>query len=339
MEHPAGGLANERLLRVIRMQTEIARFGLDLGGVMQYVVDHLADLVDADGAAIELAEGDEMVYRAASGIVAGQIGLRLKIASSLSGRAVTLGEVLRCDDTEHDPHVERDACRAIGLRSMLIVPLKHGGRIVGILKALSSQSHRFSQDDADVLGLLSEIIAASMHFATIYHQDDLFIQATHDALTGLPNRALFMDRLRRVQAACSRSGPPFALLMLDLDGLKDVNDRLGHAAGDALLAEFAQRLRRTARGSDTPARLGGDEFALILTPVRSPAVVDDVVRRLRDALQAPFDIDGTQVPLRASIGGATVPMEADSLEALLALADQRMYAQKRQRKAEAARVS
>lgn len=339
MEIHPDQLPSGRLLQVIRMQAEIARFGLDLGGVMQYVVDHLSELVPADGAAIELAEGEDMVYRAASGIAASQIGLRLRIDATLSGLAVTRGEMLGSEDTEQDPRVDRDACRAMGLRSMLIVPLKHGQRVVGILKAMSARPGRFDAGDAALLGLLSEVVGASMHFATVYGQDDLFLRATHDGLTGLPNRALFMDRLRRVGAACTRDGPPFAVLMLDLDGLKQVNDTLGHAAGDALLVEFAQRLRRTARGSDTPARLGGDEFALILTPVRSPTVIDDVVRRLRDALQAPFDIDGTQVPLRASIGGATVPMEADSLDTLLVLADQRMYAQKRERKAEVSRAS
>lgn len=328
-------LPSERLLRVIRMQAEIARFGLDLGGVMQYVVDHLSALVPADGAAIELAEGDEMVYRAASGIAADQIGLRLKINATLSGLAVTSASVLRSDDTEQDPRVDRDACRAIGLRSMLIVPLTYGNRVVGILKAMAGEPGRFDGIDAALLSLLSEAIGASMHFSAVYSQDDLFLRATHDALTGLPNRALFMDRLRRVCAACSRSGPPFTVLVLDLDGLKEINDTLGHPAGDALLVEFAKRLAGAARGSDTPARLGGDEFALILTPVRNPSVIDEVVRRIRAAMKAPFEVSGTRVPLRASIGGATMPMEADSLEGLLALADQRMYAQKRQRKAAA----
>lgn len=327
-----GSLSSERLVRVIRMQSEIARFGLDLGGVMQYVVDHLSALVEADGAAIELAEGDDMVYRAASGIAAGQIGLRLKINTSLSGSAVLSGEVLQCDDADTDPRVDRRACRAIGLRSMLIVPLQHGGRVVGILKAMAARPHAFNPGDAALLSLLSEIVAASMHFATVYSQDDLFVRATHDALTGLANRALFMDRLRRTLAASLRGDALCAVLMLDLDGLKGINDSLGHRAGDALLAEFAQRLRRVGRGTDTAARLGGDEFALLLTPMRQPGGEQEVARRLQAALAEPFDLEGSPVRLSASIGAAVAPTEATALEPLLELADRRMYADKRARK-------
>lgn len=103
--------SRDQLLAIIRVQTEIARHGLDLAPVMAVVVERALDLVKADGAVIELAEDDEMVYRAVSGIAAGQLGLRLKLASSLSGLCVRSGDIQRCSDTESDSRVDRAACR------------------------------------------------------------------------------------------------------------------------------------------------------------------------------------------------------------------------------------
>lgn len=336
MEFDAGLLSSDRLLQIVRMQSEIARFGLDLGGVMQFVVDHVPALIAADGAAIELAEGDEMVYRAGSGMAAPQIGLRLKVANSMSGRSVITGEILRCDDSETDAGVDRAATRAVGLRSMIIVPLKHRDSTVGILKAMSAQPDKFTDADVAVLGMLCEIVAASMHFSTLYSRDDLFIRATQDGLTGLGNRALFMDRLRTVLAHSVRTGTPFSILIIDLDGLKAINDNIGHRAGDAALVEFASRLKAAARGTDIAARLGGDEFALLLTPIRGQTGVDEVIQRLRSTLSGGMVFEGRHLSLRASMGAATAPMDGQDMLALLELADQRMYADKRQRKADGA---
>lgn len=329
-------LSNAQLVRIIQMQTEIAKFGLDLGGVMQFVTEQMPGLTGADGAAIELAEGDEMVYRATSGMAGPQIGLRLKIAASLSGRSIGSGETFVCDDSETDPRVDRDACRRVGLRSMLVMPLKHGSGTVGVLKVMSKRPNGFGPADIALLGLLSEVVASSMHFSTTYHRDDLFIQATHDGLTGLANRALFMDRLRTALGSLARGGSPLAVLVIDLDGLKAINDSDGHRVGDAVLVEFARRLACAARKTDTVARLGGDEFAVILMPIQQRADVEDFMRRLSAALETPFAFEDRRFPLKASMGAAISPAEGGDLVALVELADQRMYADKRRRKAETA---
>lgn len=114
---------HEQLLNVIRIQTSVSKLGLDLDRVMQLIAREVLELVAADGAAIELAEGDEMVYQAVSGIARGQLGLRLKLAQSMSGLCVRSGEPLICTDSETDARVDRNACRRIGLRSMIIMPL------------------------------------------------------------------------------------------------------------------------------------------------------------------------------------------------------------------------
>lgn len=318
-------------MNVIAIQAEIAKLGLDLGGVMSLVVERTLGLVDADGAAIELAEGDDMVYSAASGRAQPQLGLRLNAHGSLSGLCVRTGEILRCDDSETDPRVDREACRKVGLRSMLVMPLRHNGIPVGALKATSAEIAHFSDGDIAVLGLLSDVIAAAMYFATKYDPDDLFYRATHDGLTGLANRSLFMDRLRIAVAQGEREQAAAAVLMIDMDGLKQVNDTYGHRAGDAIIREFAERIRTVARTSDTVARLGGDEFAMVLIPIEPDSGIDSVLKRIDSAIEAPFDFEGKVYTLRASVGAALHPEDGAEIGHLIDVADKRMYAVKKQR--------
>ena len=127
-------IGSERLREVIRAQTEIVRLGLDLSAVMTFVAERAQRITGAHGAVVELAEGEEMVYRAASGILQNHIGLRLQRSGSLTGLCVEKGFALRCEDSESDPRVDREACRRIGLRSMIVVPLRHDDAVAGVLK-------------------------------------------------------------------------------------------------------------------------------------------------------------------------------------------------------------
>ncbi|RIX49515.1 MAG: sensor domain-containing diguanylate cyclase [Rhodocyclales bacterium GT-UBC] len=318
----------DQLKQVIRIHTEIARLGLGLGDIMAFVVEQTPALIGADGAVVELAEGDEMVYRAAAGIAQGQIGLRLKIDGSLSGLCVRGGEILHCPDSETDPRVDRQACQQVGLRSMLVVPLTHKGVTVGVLKAISQQANHFTPVDASLLGMLSDVIGAAMYNSVRYDLDELFHKATHDGMTGLANRALFMDRLRGSIAQGQREHRPVGVLIIDMDGLKQINDSCGHRAGDAVIVEFAQRVKVAARSSDTVARLGGDEFGVLLTPVEEPEDVEAAVDRIGRQIDAPFAFEGREYALRASIGAAISPQDSREMDELLELADQRMYARK-----------
>lgn len=329
----------EQLLEVIRIQTEIAKLGLDLAEVMQLVVNRIPGLIDADGAAIELAEGDSMVYRAVSGCAGAHLGLRLARIGSLSGACVGSGKVLRCDDSEEDDRVDRKACRAVGVRAMIVVPLQHGEATVGVLKALSACPHKFTQEGETLLGLLSEVIGAAMFFAAELDTDVLFHKATHDGLTDLANRSLFMDRLRHLLARNSRDRRLGALVMMDMDGLKPINDTFGHRAGDAVLCEFAHRIKNAARKSDTVARLGGDEFAVILTPIDTRDGIEAAMQHLQHALQQPFVFEGNGYRLQASMGAACFPDDGTDLDALIETADRRMYAVKQGRRRQSAKAT
>lgn len=158
--------------------------------------------------------------------------------------------------------------------------------------------------------------------------------AATDALTGLANRPAFSRRLARALAGARASGGAAALLFLDLDDFKAVNDSLGHGAGDALLRAVGARLSAAARENDLVARIGGDEFVVLLddlSPDSAAATASAVERRLHDSLRAPFALPGGRVEIRASIGAALYPREAGDADALLALADARMYEAKRRR--------
>lgn len=318
------------LRRIIAIQRDIVRQGLDLAGVMALVTRELMALVDADGTAIELAEGEAMVYRAAAGLAEASLGLRLDRHRSLSGLCVAEDRALRCDDTESDDRVDRDACRRVGIRSMVVVPLRHQATVVGALKAMGRNTAAFDADDLEVMALLAGIIGDVMFYASRSDAGDLFHRATHDSLTGLPNRALFADRLHAALARLSREGTSLGLLSVDLDGFKAVNDQHGHAAGDAVLVAVARAVERCARQGDTVARLGGDEFGVLLAPPVQQADLERIAARIRDAVRRPVHHDRHALQVGASLGGVLAPQEGTAPEALLHLADQRMYAAKRQ---------
>ena len=153
--------------------------------------------------------------------------------------------------------------------------------------------------------------------------------ALHDALTDLPNRALFSDRLERTIAAAHRASDSFSVLYLDLDRFKEVNDAFGHGAGDALLRELAKRLATRLGGSDTLARFGGDEFAILLPQARTVADALSVGEILQAVLHRPYDLDRRAVYVEASLGAVVYPADGETADALLRHADIAMYQAKR----------
>jgi diguanylate cyclase (GGDEF)-like protein len=157
----------------------------------------------------------------------------------------------------------------------------------------------------------------------------LEFQALNDALTGLPNRRLFSDRLSQTLAVASREARIVALLYIDLDGFKLVNDSLGHPVGDALLVQVATRLQSRVRKSDTLARLGGDEFTVILGAIHAKEDAAIVAKSLLDVLVAPFFVDEHEITIAASIGISVFPENAKDAADLLQQADSAMYSAKR----------
>jgi diguanylate cyclase (GGDEF)-like protein/PAS domain S-box-containing protein len=156
-------------------------------------------------------------------------------------------------------------------------------------------------------------------------EEQIVFMAQHDALTSLPNRVLFADRFQQVLSLARRNEKNFALLYIDLDRFKQVNDTLGHTAGDILLQLVASRMRKTLRESDTVARMGGDEFAVILPAMRSRTDMQKVAAKLQLALRVPFEVNHTFLDITCSIGGALYPEDGQDEETLSLKADQALY--------------
>lgn len=144
----------ERLFRIVTLQNEIVTQTMDLQAAMQLITEHTQALTCAEGGIVEMLDGEEMVYRAASGVAAPHLGLRLKAANSLSGLCLRENAVLKCDDSEVDERVDRAACRRVGLRSMVVVPLRHNGQAVGVLKVMSSRVDAFNEENVATLQLM-----------------------------------------------------------------------------------------------------------------------------------------------------------------------------------------
>ncbi|MDE2254626.1 MAG: diguanylate cyclase [Betaproteobacteria bacterium] len=155
--------------------------------------------------------------------------------------------------------------------------------------------------------------------------DQIAHLAYHDALTGLPNRILFYDRLNQAITRAHRWQESFAVLYLDLDGFKPVNDMFGHDVGDALLREAAQRIVTCVRGSDTVARMGGDEFAVIVSSAKTPDGNDRVSRLILEAISRPFVLNGKTCSVSVSIGIALYPDNGQTAEQLVKISDAAMY--------------
>jgi diguanylate cyclase (GGDEF)-like protein/PAS domain S-box-containing protein len=159
-------------------------------------------------------------------------------------------------------------------------------------------------------------------------QQQLWDMAHHDTLTGLPNRNLLFDHLKQAIALAQRQEGALAVALLDLDRFKEANDSLGHAAGDRLLVEVANRLRNAVRQSDVVARFAGDEFVAIFPAVGTPEQVGVILDKVLASLEAPCQLNGTEWRISASIGVAFYPRDGQDAEALLQAADEAMYAVK-----------
>ena len=227
------------------------------------------------------------------------------------------------DAPAEDDFPRTEVAARAGLHGALWVPVISGGEVLGVLEFFSRAENPL--DDA-LLATLSTVGNQIGEFLRRRRaEDQLAHQALHDPLTGLPNRTVFVDRLRRALAHCSRSGRSVAVLFIDLDDFKAVNDTLGHQAGDELLADVAMRLGVTLRRAEMLARFGGDEFAILLEELEDAADAAGVAARVAAALKPPFVLDGSEHFVSGSVGiTVTDDAGADPAE-LLRDADVAMY--------------
>ena len=222
-----------------------------------------------------------------------------------------------------------EAARHAGFRGCWSLPVRTPDQsFLAMLNLYTSAVREPTNDEAKALDAAGKLAVVAIEHFQITRQ--LSHLARHDALTGLPNRIVFEDRLQQAIAIARRDRHMVGLLVIDLDHFKAVNDSLGHQAGDALLQQFARRVQCTLRRSDTLARLGGDEFVLVLPKMSVPDDATEVARKLVELLNRPFEIAGYQLNVTGSIGVSVYPADGEDPSALQQAADAAMYYVKRQ---------
>ncbi len=459
------GDSSARLALIVKTQREIAMAGDDLEAVMRLIAERSQAITGADGAMVNLIDGETLHTRAVTGIAAGVVGARRPVADSVAKYAIESGQPLLIEDAPNDPRINQDLRARVGDKSMICVPLFRGAVVIGTLNVMSlSEEHRLNEDQRQMMEILSVVLSAAVSHASefearrgqaealarfrtlfdgasigilrlgsdrraleanpaleqmlgysaaeladldladylhagdlpraalLFHEltlgrreafqlearfvrnDDELVwgqmsavverdpdgrpafavtmienitnrkraevelmrqaelserQALHDPLTDLPNRLLFTDRIEQAIVQSERYGTRVAILMMDLDRFKEVNDSLGHRAGDELLKEVAERLRAATRASDTAARLGGDEFGLLFPDLVEADSVLTMIDRIRDAFEQPIYVHDLPLAIEASIGIAVFPDHGRTAELLIQRADMAMYSAKR----------
>jgi diguanylate cyclase (GGDEF)-like protein len=228
----------------------------------------------------------------------------------------------------HSDYQWKDLSRRLGRTDKLLV-LKKPFEPIEVLQCASALSRKWINERAlrsHVQGLEDVVSARTEKLEAANRQ--LRHLATHDAPTGLPNRVLLDDRLTQAVAHAQRDAQSFAVMVLDLDRFKQINDSLGHRAGDVVLKEVARRLLATVRDIDTIARIGGDEFVVVASAPATREDVSALARRLNDALRVPLAISGVDIHVTSSIGIALYPGDGANPDVLLARADAAMYCAK-----------
>jgi diguanylate cyclase (GGDEF)-like protein len=313
------------LERLSRIQRSIVHRAA-LQDVLDGIVAGASELLGDEISALRLVEPHnplQMVMAAATGVPGDLLEpmRRGTVGEGVGGQAISTGELVVQEDYSRWADA-LDAFRARGLQAAMAAPVHENGAPVGSLTVASFRPGRhYSPTEQEVLLAFAE--HASLALTDARNFEDAVHQAFHDSLTGLPNRALFLDRMEHAHARSRRSGAPIAVLFMDLDAFKMVNDSLGHAAGDELLVLVAGRLRRWLRPSDTAARFGGDEFAVLLEDLEHSSAAPRVADRILESLREPFTIQGQEVRVGASIGIATSAMPGS--DDLLRNADLAMY--------------
>jgi diguanylate cyclase (GGDEF)-like protein len=332
----AGALvrSEESSRRQADQQSEVARFGqralegADIHELAQEASRILSDVlgVGYGGVMKLLPGGRELLLVAAVGLPEEMIGhTRVPAAdySTQSGYALATGKPAVVNDWRTETRFGQSELQGEqGMRSAAIVLIKGKEQPFGILGAGSGGSHEFTREDVNFMQAIANVLANAIERRRTEEQTQH--EALHDALTGLPNRSLFLDRLQHALSAAARRHTAIAVLFLDLDQFKLVNDSLGHAAGDELLAAVAPRIEQALRPGDTVARFGGDEFAVLAEDVRNERGATRIAERIAEALARPFILREREHFVSASIG-ISIGTGAEEPEALIRDADSALY--------------
>ncbi|HYN65140.1 MAG TPA: diguanylate cyclase, partial [Candidatus Limnocylindrales bacterium] len=317
-------LASQRQLLAITERLLVHR---ERTAVFEAVADTLAEVVPHDTLSIYLvdtAAGCLVPILARDEYAEQILASRPKLGAGITGDVIAKGEAEIVNEANHDPRVVHVPGTPIDEdEAMIVAPIRNPERVIGALN-IYRRGRRFDAEDLELVRLFTNHVAIALENATIH--DQLLDAADKDALTGLPNRRFFTERVEHALVRSSRAQGHIAVLFLDVDDFKLVNDSLGHAAGDEALRSVAMRLRECTREADTVARLGGDEFAILCEDIQTEAHAIATCKRIVAALASPLSLQGRTLSVRASIGIAMHSGEAGKTAVeLLRDADTAMY--------------
>lgn len=222
---------------------------------------------------------------------------------------------------------EKEIMEKLRIKSLLIIPVQVEEKLLGFISFDNVVAiDNLHEDNITLLHMIGEIMGS----AIIRKQSESLIRhmAYHDPLTNLPNRLLFIDRLQIGIMQAKRGGRMLAVVVLDLDTFKTINDSLGHHMGDLLLKVVAERLTRCVRGSDTVARTGGDEFSIILPDLTQVLNAAVVAQKILDVIDKPYLIEDHKIHTSASVGISIYPLDSHNIDDLIKMADRAMYCSK-----------
>jgi len=319
--------------------------GTDPDELLQEATDVISRQLETEFTAVmELTDNDTMIMRAGTGWEEGTVGFAsVDIRQgSQAGYTLAVDEPVLMDDVETESRFSPSELQtAHGIQSGMTVIIPGQERPFGVLGAHTTSAGRlFTKDDINFMQAVANVLATGIERKR--SEGQVAFMAHHDALTSLPNRAMFEELLELSLARARRQDLACAVLFLDLDNFKLVNDSLGHAAGDELLVQLADRLREATRDTDLVARQGGDEFLVLLADIEKESetplpegtdavslVAESVAVRIVQALESPFTLAGEEFYTSSSIGISMFPKDAQDSRSLLKNADAAMYRSKK----------
>jgi diguanylate cyclase (GGDEF)-like protein len=306
---------------------------LELDEVLDVILRSALELLDGRDGSIMLAQGEDTLRTVCARGTSAARGATVAFGRGVAGRVAESREGVVVNGVLDPARWQAPGLPPAPL-SALCVPLMHRDALLGVMNINANPGRTFTEHDLRALTVFAEQAAGAIANARLYEEQSLLASqnlyhALHDPLTTLPNRALFIDRTDHALARRQRGSRRVALLYIDLDDFKVVNDTYGHDIGDRVLISFGDRLRRSVRSADTVARLGGDEFAVLLEDVAGGAEVAATAERIVASLANPFVVDDTRVFLQACIGIADEVSGGGTALDMLRSADSAMNAGKR----------
>ncbi|MGH8075892.1 MAG: diguanylate cyclase domain-containing protein [Lysobacter sp.] len=341
-----------RLRTVVDALVRIAEHAGDTASFLEEATDTVMELTRATGAVVLMASDDVSLTVACARRQMAEVGAEdFDRGQTLARACLRSHKVLHSDVTRGDDRIAGSARADHQLQSLIAMPLRYGDAVLGVLEVCSSVTQAFDDIDVQAVALVGNALGGALgrqvaldEHARLLVRLEGALKATqakarwyedaalYDALTGLPNRAHFQARLEEVCLAHQGDRNGFALLFLDLDGFKAINDDYGHATGDAVLRETAIALKGCLRDADLIARLGGDEFVVLLPSLRDAEHdMQAISATIQGALGRPRTINGVGLCIRTSVGWVAYDGESDA-GAVLAAADAAMYEHKKSRR-------